>query len=82
MDFGRMRTTLPGWNSWKSLAGILAAPLLALRQVYWKFLACKRHRYLRTGFLRTLHIILCCDCAWMSGAALGYIIELHRGLKK
>ena len=80
-DFGRMRTALPEWSAWKSLAGVFAAPFLALRQVHWKFLACRKHGYLR-GFLNTLHIILCCDFAWTAGAALGYISTSHRKVQK
>ncbi len=81
VDFGQMRTMLSEWSTWKSCAAILAAPLLALRQVYWQCRACMTHDYLLGGFFRTLPVIVCCDYAWVFGAALGYITTIARGSK-
>jgi len=77
IDFALMRASTPEWNRLLSVVAIVAMPLLALRQFYWKFKASSRHGYLR-GFLRMPHVILCGDFAWMTGVAIGKARSLFR----
>jgi GT2 family glycosyltransferase len=76
VDFGRMRAKLPVWTKWKSFMAIAAAPLLALRQAYWQYIAA-RSQGLRREFLRSAAIILCADAVWMLGTSIGYMIALR-----
>lgn len=78
MDFGKMRMAIPSWSKWKSALAVVGAPILALRQAYWQFLASRKNNLLM-GFFRTLHIILCADIAWMVGASRGYIAAFRHG---
>jgi glycosyltransferase involved in cell wall biosynthesis len=78
VDFGKMRTTLPSWNTWKSALAVVGAPMLALRQVYWQFLASRKNNLLM-GFFRAGPIIVFADIAWMLGASLGYIAAFRHG---
>jgi O-antigen biosynthesis protein len=77
IDFAVMRAASPEWNRVLSLLTVAGAPVLALRQFYWKFKASAGHGYLG-GFLAMAPVILCCDVAWMSGVALGKVRSLRR----
>lgn len=77
-DFALMRAGLPEWTRLLSVLAVAGAPLLALRQFFWKFRAAARHGLL-AGFLRTWPVVLLCDAAWMSGVALGKLRALRSG---